>query len=317
MGEHHRWATPRRVHPGRNKLGPYKICYFLLEGAYPFMLWLVYALLAALLFAMFALLTRMISVSSTHPRAYSVIFGLSSAVCALFLFILEPFSFKPVSGVVLALTVLATICYGLSDRLLFTVSKSIEASLLTIIDKLTPVVTFVASLIFLGESFTLKKLVAVVFILLGNLLVVYKSTVIKFDTPFFLALFVAACIGIGLTIDKRISIAYALPIYTLINFFVPMLYNTFLPPLPFRIIAQQFKIAFWRVALLAAISVLGYYFVLKAFSLADASKVVPIMSSSTILVVLAGAIFLKERSHLGRKVIAGVCVCIGVVLLSV
>ncbi len=281
------------------------------------MLWLVFALLSALLFALVALLSRVISINSAHPRAYSVIFGLSGSVCTLFLFLVEPFSFRPVSAIVLVLTLVSTICYGLGDRLAFTVSKSIEASLLTIIDNLTPVVTFVASLIFLGEGFTLKKLVAVVFILLGNLLVVYRGTAIKFDKAFFLALFSAACLGIGLTIDKRISIAYALPVYTFINFFVPVLYNIFLPPLPFRIIAQQFKVAFWRVTLLAAMSVLGYYFTLKAFSLADASKVVPIMSSSTILVVLSGAIFLKERSYLGRKVIAGICVCVGVVLLSV
>ena len=281
------------------------------------MLWLIYALLAALLFALVALLSRVISINSAHPRAYSIIFGLSSSVCTLLLFLVEPFSFRPVSTVVLVLTVISTICYGLGDRLAFTVSKSIEASLLTIIDKLTPIVTFVASLIFLGESFTLKKLVAVILILLGNLIVVYKSTVIKFDTPFFLALFAAACLGIGLTIDKRISIAYALPVYAFINFFAPALYNTFIPPLAFSTIAREFKVAFWRISLLAAASVLGYYFTLKAFSLADASRVVPIMSSSTILVVLAGAIFLKERTHLGRKVIAGICVCVGVVLISV
>ncbi|GAC1356258.1 MAG: hypothetical protein NVSMB38_37630 [Ktedonobacteraceae bacterium] len=280
------------------------------------MLWLIYALLAAMLFATFALLARIISIDGTHPRAYSVIFGWSSAAFSLILFVVEPFAFRPIASVVLVLTLVATVCYGLSDRLLFTVSKSIEASLLTIIDKLTPVVTFVASGIFLGEGFTLKKLVAVVCILLGNLLVVYKSTVIKFDRAFFLALFAAACLGIGLTIDKRISIAYALPVYAFINFFVPSLYNIFLPPLAFGTIAREFKGAFWKITLLAAMSVLGYYFTLKAFSLAEASKVVPIMSSSTILVVLAGAIFLKERSQLGRKVIAGICVCAGVVLLS-
>ena len=67
------------------------------------------------------------------------------------------------------------------------VSKSIEASLVTIIDKITPVVTFVASLIFLGESFTWLKLVAVVLILMGNLLIVYRSATIKFNVPFVLA----------------------------------------------------------------------------------------------------------------------------------
>ncbi len=281
------------------------------------MLWLVYSLLTALFFAIFALLSRVISVDSKNPRAYSVMFGVSSALFSLLLFTLEPFSFKPVSWLVLILTLVATICYGLSDRLLFTVSKSIEASFLTIIDKLTPAVTFVASCIFLGESFTLQKVVAVMLILLGNLLIVYKGTTIKFDKAFFLAVFAAVSIGIGLTIDKRASIAYALPVYAFINFFVPALYNIFLPPLPFSTIAREVKGALWKIALLAAIGVLGYYFTLKSLSLAEASKVVPIISSSIILVVLAGAIFLKERSHLGRKTIASICVCIGVVLLSV
>ena len=281
------------------------------------MLWLVYALSSAFLFALVALLSRVVSIDSAHPRAYSSIFGLSAGVCTLFLFFLEPFSFRPVSTIVIILTICSTLCYSVGDRVAFTVSKSIEASLVTIIDKLTPVVTFVASLIFLGESFTLLKLVAVILILLGNLLIVYKSTIIKFDTPFFLALFAAASVGIGLTIDKHISIAYALPVYAFINFFAPALYNTFLPPIPLSIVVREAKVAFWRILLIAAGSVLSYYFVLKAFSLADASRVVPIMSSSTLIVVLAGAIFLKERTDIGRKLLAGLCVCVGVVLISV
>lgn len=280
------------------------------------MLWLVYALLAALLFAVVALLSRVIGIDSAHPRAYSVIFGFVSGICALFLFVVEPFSLRPISITVIVLTICSTLCYSFGDRVVFVVSKSIEASLVTIIDKLTPVVTFVASLIFLGESFTWLKLVAVGLILLGNLLIVFKSTTIKFDTPFLLALLSAVALGIGLTIDKRISIAYALPVYAFINFFAPALYNTFLPPIALSTVVREAKVAFWRIAVFAAASVLGYYFTLKAFSLADASRVVPIMSSSTLLIVLAGAIFLKERTQMGRKVIAGMCVCIGVVLIS-
>lgn len=281
------------------------------------MLWLVFALLAALLFAIVALLSRVIGIDSAHPRAYSVIFGFTSGVFALFLFVVEPFSFRPVSATVIVLTIVATLCYSFGDRVVFVVSKSIEASLVTIIDKLTPVVTFVASLIFLGESFTWLKLVAVMFILLGNLLIVYKSAAIKFDVPFLLAVLSAVVLGIGLTIDKHISVAYALPVYAFINFFAPALYNTFLPPIGFSTVIREARVAFWRIAVFAVASVLGYYFTLKAFSLADASRVVPIMSSSTLIVVLAGAIFLKERTHLGRKLIAGLCVCVGVVLISV
>ncbi len=281
------------------------------------MLWLVYALSSAFLFALTALLSRVVSINSAHPRAYSVIFGFMSGVCALLLFLVEPFSFRAVSMTVIILTICSTLCYSFGDRVLFFVSRSIEASLVTIIDKLTPVVTFVASLIFLGESFTWLKLVAVVLILSGNFLIVIKNTKIKFDLPFFLALFAALAVGIGLTIDKHVSVAYAVPLYAFINFFAPALYNTFLPPIAFSTVVREAKVAWRGILLIAVGNVVSYYFVLKAFSLADASRVVPIMSSSTLIIVLAGVIFLKERSHIGRKVIAGLCVCVGVVLISV
>lgn len=281
------------------------------------MLWLVYALLSAFLFAITALLSRVVSIDSAHPRAYSVIFGCASSVFALFLFLVEPFSFRPLSTIVIVLTIISTLCYSFGDRVLFFVSRSIEASLVAILDRLTPIVTFVASLVFLGESFTWLKLTAVVLILLGNFLIVLRNTKVKFDLPFFMALLASVAVGIGLTIDKRVSIAYAFPVYTFINFFGPTLYNTFLPPIGFRTVVREAKIAWRGILLIAAGNVVSYYFVLKAFSLADASRVVPIMSSSTLIIVLAGAIFLKERSHVGRKLVAALCVCVGVVLISV
>jgi drug/metabolite transporter (DMT)-like permease len=167
-----------------------------------------------------------------------------------------------------------------------------------------------------GENITLKKVLAILLIVLGNLLAVYKNSAIKFNRGFALALIATVCFGLALTIDKRASVAYSLPVYSFITFFVPALYNVSLPPLPFNIIICEFKRAPWKMLLLAALSVLSYYFTLKAFGGADASKVIPIVNSSTIFVVLAGAIFLNERSHLNKKVIAGICVIIGILLLN-
>lgn len=280
------------------------------------MSWLIYALLSATLFAAGALVSRVISVDSSYPRAYSVMFGFISSVLVLFLFLTQPITFHQLPLYVILLTFVATLCYGLGDRLSFFLSKHIEASLLTIIDKLTPVVTFVASLVFLGEALTAKKLIAVILIIVGNVIVVYKSTLIKINKAFFLALLVAVCVGIALTIDKRVSTSYPLPFYTLINFFMPAVYNISLPPLPVKALAYEFKHAFWRVALFSIITVTAYFCVLKALSLGEASKVVPVQSSSTIIIVLAGVFFLKERTHLRRKFIAGICVFIGVVLLG-
>jgi uncharacterized membrane protein len=116
------------------------------------MLWLVYALLAVSFSTIFALLARIIGMSSQHPRAYTVIFEVLSALFSLLLITIEPLSLRPVSGTVIVLTILTTLCYGVNDRLLFFINKSIEASSLTIIDKLVPVVTFLASFFCLGKT---------------------------------------------------------------------------------------------------------------------------------------------------------------------
>ncbi len=280
------------------------------------MFWFVYALLAVGFSTMFALLSRIISINSQYPRAYSVIFEVSAALFSLLLITTEPFSLHTLSWSILFLTFLTTLCYGVSDRLLFFVNRSLDASSLTIIDKLASIVTFVTSVYLLGESITLRKLIAVSLIIGGNLLVVYKSSVIKLNRGFVLALIAATCFGLASTIDKRASTAYSLSTYSFITFFVPAIYNMFFPPLSLSIVVYEFKRASWKILLLAALSTLAYYCTLKALRGAEASLVIPIVNSSTIFVVLAGMIFLKERSHIDKKIIAGLCVVIGIFLLS-
>lgn len=280
------------------------------------MLWLAYAFLAIIFATLFALLARILGIRSACPRAYTVIFEVSSALFSLVLIIIEPISFRPVSILILGLTLVSTICYAASDRLLFLVNKSFEASSLSIIDKLIPVVGFLASALFLEEGVTLKKAIAVLLIVGGNLMVAYKNATIKLNKNFALALLATVCFGLALTIDKKTSASYSLPVYSFITFLVPAFYNTFLPPLPLKMLVKEFKNASRSLFLLSAMSVLSYFFTLKAFETAEASKVIPIVSASTMLIVLSSAIILNERSHLSKKIIAGISVGIGVFLLS-
>jgi multidrug transporter EmrE-like cation transporter len=68
--------------------------------------------------------------------------------------------------------------------------------------------------------------------------------------------------------------------------------------------------------IMAGCATLSYFFLLKSYALVEKSIAVPVYSSTAVLVVLMGIIFLKETSNLQRKLLAIVIVFAGLVSLG-
>ena len=77
----------------------------------------------------------------------------------------------------------------------------------------------------------------------------------------------------------------------------------------------EFLIGGWKTALTAFLNVTGFILYLKALSLADTSLVTPVTSTTGTITVLAGIFILKEKKYLGRKILAGILMLIGVLFL--
>ena len=60
----------------------------------------------------------------------------------------------------------------------------------------------------------------------------------------------------------------------------------------------------------------SYYFMLRAFKIADVTFVYPLIQLETILVVLGGIILLGEREHFWQKILAGVVVVAGALIIG-
>lgn len=121
------------------------------------MSWFIYALLSAFCATIYALMSRVLSVKSDNPRAFSVIFGLSAAIFSLLLFTLEPFSMQPVEIPIIILTIMITILYAIYDRTQFSARKYVEASSLSIIWKFSTFVSVLIAVLFLRENITFIK----------------------------------------------------------------------------------------------------------------------------------------------------------------
>lgn len=280
------------------------------------MTWIVFALLSLIFSTTFQVLSRVLAVKSENPRVFSTVFNSIATIFAFLLLFLEPWSIKsfPPVGIIF-LTLLSTILYGVFERTQFYVRKNIDASTLTILFRLAPVITLIASFLILKENITFVKISAVACIIGANILLVSGKRDFKFNKYLLLAILCAVSLGLAWTIDKKASVYYSTVIYSIIIWTLPVFYIASFPLVSFKSIVTEFKISTWKIPLLAAANVLQFYFQLKALYLADASKVIPVISSSTVLTVLLGIILLKERNNLGRKIIAGALVFIGVLLL--
>lgn len=279
--------------------------------------WLFFAFIPAILFTIYNLLSRVISVNSKNPRAFAVVYSLVGAAVVLPFLIFQLGSLKSVPTEIILLTFIGTIFYGIFDRFQFFASREIEASTLAILYRLTPIATLIASVVFLSEKATTDKVLGTVLIILGNIIVVAgRKSTIKFNRGLVFALISAITLGLAYTVDKKASIFYPLAIYTFIQYFFPPIYNLSIPPLSFKILRDEITAASWRIWALGLVSIGGYYSLIYAFSKADVSKVVPISTTSSILTVIAGAIILKERTNMVKKIIAVLVAFAGVLLIG-
>lgn len=280
-------------------------------------MWLILSLASVLIFTAVNLLMRVLAVKSENPRIFSFVFNSWGALFAILLFITEiptitiPKSL-PINHLILIL--FAIVSYGLYERTHFSARKYMDSSTITILFRLAPMVAFIGSLIFFKESITLRQFVGAALLLSSALLVIHKNPHLKMHRPLLIALFSALMLGIAWMLDKPGSQGLPASLYSFIVWVAPLGIIA-LPSLSIKHLRREAIIGGWKVALLAFLNVLGYFVYLKALSLEDASKIIPITSSAGTLTVIAGIIILKEKTNINKKLIAGVLMLIGILLL--
>ncbi len=226
----------------------------------------------------------------------------------------SPFSFHTIAPIGIILLIVASLFYGGFERLQFYARKTIDASTITILFRLSPVITFVTSIIFLHENFTLSKIIGMLCIITATFIIAYKNMKLSLNKNFLLAIICASLLGVAWTVDKNATQYVPNELYSLIIWFLPLVV-IYAPYIPTTALVKEFRIGSWKMILLAFLNVLGFYIQLKALSLADASKVIPIINTNSVFVVLGGIYLLKERDNIGKKIIAGLLATVGVFFL--
>jgi len=279
------------------------------------MTWLTYASLSIFFSIATNLLTRVLAVKSDNTRAFAFVYGVFTTTIAAFLFIPHvDFGNISASTKIVLLIILASALYGIFDRTQFSARKHIDASTLSILFRGSALITFFASILILGESITLNKMLGATLIVLANIILSYKDRTLKIKKEWLYAIPPVVTLGLVYVIDKVVVQSFPSELYNVIVWITPLLFVYF-PYIPKKQLKREFKVGPLWIALAATANVLTYYFILKAFELYEASRIVMVTSTSTIFVVLAGVLLLKERDHIPQKLMASIVAVGGILLI--
>lgn len=207
--------------------------------------------------------------------------------------------------------------YGFSAVFMFKSLASIDASEFTILFATRALWTLFIAVIFLSEHFSFVQILGTVLLLVSVILVSYKKEKIRLKKGEFLALFSAALFGIALGNDGFLVKYFDIQSYLVFAFMLPGVALMGIYPKEVKKIKifldPSLAIKMFLLCIFFAISAITFF---SAFKIGNNVGQISILNQiSTVLIVLASILYLKERKNIFLKIIGSVIAFIGVVLL--
>jgi drug/metabolite transporter (DMT)-like permease len=282
------------------------------------MSWIIFAFGSVLFFTALNLLQRLIAVKGENPRAMAILFNGSAAIISLVItFLTGGFKFFvfPADPAAWGVVTIAALGYAIYERGRFTAAKLLDASVFATISNISVLVAFAGSLFLYAETMAVSKLLGGILII-GSLFLVSAGNKQKrvSQKGMVIGIIISIALGLAWMLDKS-GVGYFNAItYNILMWTIPTLF-IYLPGMKPEVIKKEFKLVSWKIFVLAGMNVAGYLMQLKAMETAEATRVIPIVQTSTLFTVLLGIIWLKEKENIYKKIIAGIMAVAGVYFL--
>ena len=253
---------------------------------------------------------------SKNDSAILVLFQLLSGLVALIYTFL--FKFKMSTNVIhYVMLLIAYIFYALYDVCNIKSRKNLEVSTASVLSQLSTIFVFIFGLTLFKEEFVLNKVFGALFILMGNVLVLYKKGKFIWNNYIVFALLANLFNAIAVSIDAGVSNYFNLAIYVSQSLIVPALFVMLFNQIGLKKLKEEYSVgdkkSIWLVAFSWGISII---MMLKAYEYNDVTVVAPLCALGIIFNVFTAYFYQKEKDNLLKKIIAAILVLIGILLIK-
>jgi drug/metabolite transporter (DMT)-like permease len=282
------------------------------------MSWLILTLLSVLGVSIANILQRALMKDyRSDPYSYAVVFQFLIAVLILPIALLSGFQL-PRFNTDLLFFVIAAILWAGASIFNFKALKQIEASEVIILSSVRVIITIIASIFFLEETFTSLNILGTIAILASVVVITNIKSGLKFNRGILYTFLMALFSGLAIVVDGfNVRRTDVISYNTIVNFLVVFILLLYSPKA-----INQLKLFsdsdFFKKMLPLGIfaSLQGFLYLFAQASGGNTSLVGTIRQSSVIVTVILAIFFLNEKDHLIRKFIAVALVTLGVFLLS-
>lgn len=279
------------------------------------MQWYMYLIINVIVFSLATLYQRTILKKSRDPVVAYVVSGVIGGLILLSYGLMVGFQIPEISKISLNL-ILMTVLLGFGSVFNFTALKRVEVSEFTVLFSTRVIWTVAAAILILGESFSSKQFIGAGLIILSVILVSWKKKSMRLSEGEMLTLAGAFFFGIEFVNDAYLSVHTDLFFYMPLIFLLPSIFiglinfKKMLRINKFLNLKETFNLGL--LALMFSVSATSTFMAYQKGH--NIAQIAVLNQTSTILIVLLGIIFLKERSHIKLKIIGAIVSLIGVFL---
>lgn len=260
---------------------------------------------------------KVVTKNMTSDGAMTILIQIISSIVCISIIPLFEIKF-PTDYKVYIFLFLAIIFYTLNDRLGTTARSKIDASTYSVLKQLSTVFMIFMGILFFKGSFILNKFIGAILIVLSNFLVFYNKRQFKFNKYLILGILANLSLAIALFIDVNYSSKFNLAFYVLLTFLLPLILIFIFERIKLKQIINEYKNTNKFILFLTSISwTLMMISKLKSYQLGNVIIVAPLCSLNVILNVIIGYFLLKEKKDLLKKIIAGILIVIGIILIKI
>lgn len=214
--------------------------------------------------------------------------------------------------------IVVIIIYAFTDRLNIEARYGLSTSTFSMLKQLSSVFLVILSFVILKEKVVITKVVGASLILIANVgLAVDKDGKFKINKYFLMSLISNILFAFGMLINVNISGEFNLGIYTIITVLFPSILITLFGKHSIKELKDEFNLYDKKRFLLSAFSwCIMLISSVRAYQLGSVSVVAPLLTLTAIINTIYEFIFNKDKSEFIKKLIIGIIIIIGVLLIK-
>lgn len=234
------------------------------------------------------------------------------------LLMIPAFDFKFDINIFTLLTlIIVVVIYAVTDRLNIEARYGLDPSTFSMLKQLSTVFMIIFGFIFLKEEVFLKKIIGTLLIIGANIILTYDKGKFSINKYFIMSIVANFLFAIAMLINVDLSDHFNLAFYTYITVTIPAILIFIFGKHKLSDIKKEFRLCKRFEFLTASFAwALMLNSSIRAYQLGSVTVVASLFALTAILNALVEFIFSHNRNKFIQKVIAGVIIIIGVILVN-